>query len=130
MSGFLKLILVGLAILFVYGYVTRPGVPPNQTTATPVPDYSGFRSQAPGVQETTAAQDGAALAARDEMRRRADPSQCLVLQSPKTVADEYSVSITGAIKNNVWPHVPLCSDHMEAARGLWRRRRNGTREPK
>jgi hypothetical protein len=29
MSGFLKLILVGLAILFVYGYITRPAVPPQ-----------------------------------------------------------------------------------------------------
>jgi len=99
MSGFLKLVLVGLAILFVYGYITRPAVPNSQTTATPASDYSGFRAQTPGAQETTAAQDGAALAARDEARRRADPSQCLVLQSPKTVAEEYSISITGAIKN-------------------------------
>jgi hypothetical protein len=50
--------------------------------------------------DTTAAEDMAALRAKDEARRRADPAQCLALQSYKAVSEQYSSFITGAVKNS------------------------------
>jgi hypothetical protein len=101
MSAIIKVILGFLVILLVYGYLTQT---PDQRrgAATAVAnsvEYRGYSQQTPHPTETTAAQESAALVAKQEGRRRANPSTCLVLQSYKGVAEEYSSSIMGAIKN-------------------------------
>ena len=48
---------------------------------------------------TTAAEDGAALAARDRVRGQTDTSICLSPPDYKAVSEEYSTIITGVIKN-------------------------------
>jgi hypothetical protein len=55
MSGFLKVILIGLVVLFAYGYITRPAVQHTSTTPPATPSYSGFNAQDPKVTPPTPA---------------------------------------------------------------------------